>query len=105
MTDPTDAELIHRIRESGDTSAFGQLVKRYQGHVYGLAYSLLRDWAEAQDLTQETFVRAYVNLGALRERDCFPTWLRRVAFGTCMDWLKGYRPELYRSMGESPELE
>ena len=64
MTDLTDAELIRSIRENGDTSAFGQLVKRYQGHVYGLAYSLLRDWAEAQDLTQETFVRAYVNLGA-----------------------------------------
>jgi RNA polymerase sigma-70 factor (ECF subfamily) len=105
MTDPTDAELIRRIRESGDTAAFGQLVKRYQGHVYGLAYSLLRDWAEAQDLTQETFVRAYVNLGALREPDRFAAWLRRVAFGTCMDWLKAYRPELYRSIGDAPDLD
>ncbi len=105
MSEPTDAELIRRIRESADTSAFGQLVKRYQGHVYGLAYSLLRDWAEAQDLTQETFVRAYVNLGALREPDRFAAWLRRVAFGTCMDWLKAYRPELYRSLGDSPELD
>lgn len=105
MSEPPDAELIQRIRENGDTAAFGYLVERYQGHVYGLAYSLLRDWAEAQDLTQETFVRAYVNLGALREPDRFAAWLRRVAFGTCMDWLKAYRPELYRSMGDSPEIE
>ncbi len=100
MGQPTDAELVQRVLDSGDANAYGELVRRYQGHVYGLAYSMLGDWAEAQDMAQETFVRAYVNLGQLREPAKFPSWLRRVAFGTCMDWLKTFRPELWRSLGE-----
>jgi DNA-directed RNA polymerase specialized sigma24 family protein len=43
----TDAELVQRVLDSGDAESYGELVRRYQGHVYGLAYSLLGDWAEA----------------------------------------------------------
>src|SRR3954471_2713638 len=100
MGQSTDAELVQRVLHSGDADAYGQLVRRDQGHVYGLAYSLLGDWSEAQDMAQETFIRAYTNLGQLREPAKFPSWLRRVAFGTCMDWLKTFRPELWRSLSE-----
>ncbi|HTL28668.1 MAG TPA: sigma-70 family RNA polymerase sigma factor [Tepidisphaeraceae bacterium] len=96
----SDAELVQRVLDSGDAESYGELVRRYQGHVYGLAYSLLGDWAEAQDIAQETFIRAYVNLGQLRDPAKFASWLRRVAFGTCMDWLKTFRPEMWRSLGE-----
>ncbi len=104
MTTKTDTELVKLVLDTGDTAAFGELVKRYQGHVYGLAYSILRDWAEAQDMAQETFIRAYVNLGTLRDHDKFPAWLRRIAFSTCMDWLKTFRPEFYRSLGEPKDV-
>jgi RNA polymerase sigma-70 factor (ECF subfamily) len=100
MGQSTDAELVQRVLDSGDAEAYGELVRRYQGHVYGLAFSLLGDWAEAQDMAQETFIRAYVNLGQLRDPTKFAPWLRRVAFGPCMDWLKTFRPELWRSLGE-----
>lgn len=102
---PSDAQLVRRVRDVGDTAAYGVLVRRYQGHVYGLAYSLLRDWAEAHDMAQEAFVRAYVNLGTLREPEKFAPWLRRVAFSTCMDWLKQFKPELYRSLGEPADVD
>src|SRR3954471_20156772 len=105
MGQSTDAELVQRVLHSGDADAYGQLVRRDQGHVYGLAYSILRDWAEAQDMTQETFIRAYVNLGTLKDRARCPAWLRRVAFSTCMYWLRTFRPELYRSLGEPRDVE
>src|SRR5436853_7607343 len=105
MSEASDAELVRRVLQVGDTGAYGQLVRRYQGHVYGLAYSILRDWSEAQDMTQEAFVRAYVNLGTLKVRGKFAAWLRRIAFSTCMDWLRTFRPEVYRAMGEPGDVD
>ena len=43
ISNKTDAELVEMVRELGDTKAYGELVKRYQGHAYGLAYSILGD--------------------------------------------------------------
>jgi len=66
MVEPTDAELVGRT-QAGDADAYRELVARYQGHVYGLAYSILDNWADAQDMAQEGFIRAYCNLGQLRD--------------------------------------
>jgi len=74
VANPKDAELVLRTR-SGQKDAYGELVSRYQGHVYGLAYSLVNNWAEAQDIAQETFIRAYTNLEQLREPPRFAAWL------------------------------
>jgi len=105
MQERTDAELVQMVRERGDTAAYGQLIQRYQGHAYGLAYSILGDWAEAQDMAQEAFIRAYVNLHALEKPARFPAWLRRIVFSTCMMWLRTFRPELNRSMGQPEDLD
>jgi RNA polymerase sigma-70 factor (ECF subfamily) len=90
---------------AGDQDAYRELVGRYQGHVYGLAYSILGHWAEAQDVAQETFIRAYVNLGQLRDPGRFAAWLRRVAFGVAMNWLKAFRPSLFQQLDGRVELD
>ena len=105
MKDEKDRDLVELTRQRGDTSAYGELVKRYQGHAYGLAYSLLGDWAQAEDMAQEAFIRAYVNLNALEDPAKFAAWLRRIVFGTCMDWLRAFRPQLYRSMGGPDDVD
>jgi len=87
MSRETDAELVGMVRERGDTAAYGKLVTRYQGHAYGLAYSIVGDWTEAQDIAQEAFIKAYVNLHTLDKPERFPAWLRRIVFSACMDWL------------------
>jgi len=99
-----DEELVGRTL-SGDKQAYGELVSRYQGHVYGLAYSLAGDWAQAQDIAQETFIRAYVNLGQLRDAGRFAAWLRRVAFGVAMNWLKAFRPGLFEQLDGRVDLD
>jgi len=104
VPDLDDAELVNRTR-SGDRNAYGELVSRYQGHVYGLAYSLVGNWIEAQDIAQETFIRGYTNLDQLRDPARFAAWLRRVAFGVAMNWLKAFRPKLFEKIDGRVDLD
>src|SRR5437016_261614 len=87
-----DAELV-ALTLGGDPRAFGMLVARYQGSVHGLAYAIVAGWAEAEDLAQTAFLRAYLQLGQLREPERFAPWLRRIVTTTCLDWLAAHRPE------------
>ena len=95
--DSRDAELVQRTR-AGDKEAYGELVASYQGHVYALAYSLVNNWTNAQDIAQEVFIRAYCNIGQLREPSRFAAWLRRVTFSVTMNWLKAFRPKLFERL-------
>jgi RNA polymerase sigma factor (sigma-70 family) len=91
-----DSELVHRAR-FGDHDAFGALVTRHQHSALALARSLVFDDAEAEDLTQEAFLRALRNLDLLADPEKFAPWLHRIVFGTCIDWLRAFRPGLYQS--------
>ena len=99
-----DAELVRRA-VAGDRGAYEELVTRYQGHVYGLAYSLVGDWAEAQDIAQETFIRVYANLEQLRDPARFAPWLRRVTFSVTMNWLRAYRPQAFEQLDGRVDLD
>lgn len=70
---------LARIAQDGDREAFGELVKRFEGAVYGTAMRRLRNHAEAQELTQEVFVKAMRKLDQLHEPEAFPGWLRAIA--------------------------
>jgi RNA polymerase sigma-70 factor (ECF subfamily) len=74
-----DADLpLVRAASAGDTEAFGELVRRYQAQVVNLARALAMR-ADAEDLAQETFIRAYRGIGRFRGESSFKTWLYRVA--------------------------
>jgi RNA polymerase sigma factor (sigma-70 family) len=95
-SDPiSDASLVARARE-GESAAFEELVRRHQGATRALGYALVGDWAEAEDLSQEAFLRAFRNLDLLADPEKFAPWLRRVTFGVCIDWVRTFRPQLYR---------
>jgi RNA polymerase sigma-70 factor (ECF subfamily) len=77
----TDADLIARVLVNGDQHAFGELVKRHQSSVRGLLRQLTRtDVALADDLAQETFIRAYKHIASFRGDAKFSTWLYRIAY-------------------------
>jgi RNA polymerase sigma factor (sigma-70 family) len=80
----------HLINEclNGDPSAFGMLVERYKEGVYALAYSKLHNFHDAEDVTQEAFIKAYQNLRELRKRDEFHAWIYAIANNLCKDWIK-----------------
>ena len=60
---------------NGDSAAFGLLVDKYRESIYGLAYSKLGDFHDAEDVTQEVFIRAYQKLRTLKRYDSFLAWL------------------------------
>ncbi|HEX2101414.1 MAG TPA: sigma-70 family RNA polymerase sigma factor, partial [Candidatus Synoicihabitans sp.] len=104
MNSKTDAELVHLAR-GGDRDAYGELIRRYQRSICGLACLLVGDRYEAEDLAQEAFLRAWLNLDLLSDPRKFAPWLRRVVFGVSIDWLRVFRPDLYRSADAKADLE
>lgn len=103
MDPNSDAELVNAAR-AGNRQAFGDLVGRYQRQIYGLACILLGDRSEAEDITQETFLRAWLNFDLLSDPRKFGPWVRRIVFGVSIDWLRAFRPDLYRLADHATEL-
>lgn len=73
--------------QRGDVEAFNQLVRMYEGRVYNLCYRMLGDADAAADVTQDTFISAYRNLGKFRG-GVFRSWLLRIATNACYDALR-----------------
>jgi RNA polymerase sigma-70 factor (ECF subfamily) len=77
----SDLELVRRVQR-GERGAFDLLVLRYQHKVVKLVARMLRDPAEAEDVAQEAFVKAYRAIGSFRGDSAFYTWLYRIAVNT-----------------------
>ena len=88
--DGDEAELIERAKK-GDTRAFGILVERYQRRVVGVAMAVVHDQEDALELAQETFVRAFENIGKFESRSSFSTWLYRIAANIAIDFRRRER--------------
>jgi RNA polymerase sigma-70 factor (ECF subfamily) len=87
MAIPTDRDLAQRAR-SGDAGAYGELVRRHQPRIFRLALHMLRDRAAAEDVTQETFVRAWRALEGFDGRSEFYTWIYRIAVNVSLNALR-----------------
>jgi RNA polymerase sigma-70 factor (ECF subfamily) len=74
--------------KAGNTSAFSTLVEHHTATIYALAEKLLGDADEAEDATQETFIRAYNRLETFRGHSTFATWLYRIGINICRDHLR-----------------
>lgn len=79
----TDTEIVQRV-VAGDTGVFGVLVGRYSAPVFGLALRIVRDPTLAEEVTQETFIRAYEHLGGFRGACAPATWLYRIAYNRAL---------------------
>ena len=85
-----DAELIQRVL-AGDDTAFSVLVKKYQKPVHALAWRKVGDFHIAEEITQDTFLKAYQKLAMLKEPQRFLSWLYVIATNHCKAWLRKKR--------------
>jgi RNA polymerase sigma-70 factor, ECF subfamily len=91
-SEPDDCRVQQCL--AGDLQAFDDLVLAYRARIYALARLTLGNTEDAQDVTQETFVRAYQALPHYRSRGQFRTWLYTIAANLCKNRLKSRRPVL-----------
>lgn len=103
LPERTDRELIAAARE-GDAQAFGLLVRRHQRRVYRLAVHLLKSGAEAEDVTQDTFVRAYGALDRFDGRSEPFTWIYRICVNLSLNMLRS-RKTRRASSPDDPRIE
>jgi RNA polymerase sigma factor (sigma-70 family) len=97
-----DVQLIHAVL-SGDDSAFGILVEKYQKSVHALAWRKIGDFHYAEEITQDTFLRAYQKLSTLRNPSQFLRWLYVIANRLCLNWLRKQKPaKQMQSLEDTP---
>lgn len=88
-----DQALVLRV-QGGDKKAFDLLVLRYQHRIVSVISRYVHDWSDAQDVAQDTFIRAYRAMANFRGDSQFYTWLYKIAINTAKNWLvaQGRRP-------------
>ncbi len=90
--------LVKRIIKDvkqGDQHAFAELVELYKDKVYQISYRMIGNVHEAQDLGQETFLRAYINIESYDPKRKFSTWLFRIVTNLSIDRLRKKKPDFY----------
>lgn len=97
VTTVNDLELVERAR-AGDTDAFYALVRQYQRTVYWAAFGLLGNSADAEEISQETFLKCFQHLDQFRGDSRFSTWLTQIALNEARQRLRKQRPALYDSL-------
>jgi len=85
-----DQRLIAECLQ-GRTSAFGELVHRYQDRLFNTVYRLLGNAEDAQDVVQDAFIHAYQSLNSFKGDSLFFTWLYRIAVNTAISWKRKQR--------------
>lgn len=85
----TDRELIRETLENADQRAFGKLYDRYSHRVYNKCISFTNSKSEAEDLTHDIFLKAFLKLSTFSQKSSFYTWLYSITYHTCIDYTRG----------------
>ncbi len=89
MINPTDISLVAQVAVLGNKRAFDELVRRYQSPVRRFfLHQTLGDEQLSDDLAQDTFIKAYTNIGKFRGLASFQTWLMRIAYNVFYDYAR-----------------
>ncbi|MCX6702555.1 MAG: RNA polymerase sigma factor [Candidatus Wolfebacteria bacterium] len=108
--DLDDEKEVIAAAKKGDLRAFEQLLFLYEKRIYAHIYGFVNQKYDAEDLTQETFVKLYKNIGNIDTEKSFKGWLYKIATNTVYDWLRRKKSapmilELNEEIAELEELE
>lgn len=92
-----DAIVNKRIKQvlNGNQDAYAEIVDLYQSRLYHVCYRMLGNKHEAEDITQEAFLRAYINLHTFDQKRKFSTWIFRIATNLCIDRIRKKKPDYH----------
>ena len=99
ITETDDMALVSRTRR-GDTAAYDELVRRYQERVYATLYHMTANHEDANDLTQESFIKAFQALKTFKGDSSFYTWLYRIAVNKAINFIKQRRNRASMSLND-----
>ncbi len=104
-TDPSvsDGAIVARIR-GGDSDAYRLLVERHGRSVFRLAYRMTGNEQDAEDVVQETFLRAYKQLARFEDRASFGTWVYRIAANYSLDLIRSRKPQKARQTNDAEDI-
>ena len=94
-----ESELVRRARK-GDLQAYDDLVKRYQERIYATIYHMTSNHEDANDLAQESFIKAYQALKSFKGGSTFYTWLYRIAVNKTINFLKQRKNRTHMSLND-----
>lgn len=83
--DLSDEAIVEEFRQTGDSIKFKSLVRRYQNRIYNAAFRILGNQDEAEEVTQDTFLKVYQGLTGFRKEASFASWIFRIAHNLCVD--------------------
>jgi RNA polymerase sigma-70 factor (ECF subfamily) len=95
-----DDRVLVRQAQGGDYSAFDTLVQKYQERIYATIYHMTSNHEDANDLTQETFIKAYKALTSFKGDSSFFTWVYRIAVNKTINFLKGRKNKIHLSLND-----
>ena len=96
---PEEAALVARARR-GDLGAYDDLIKRYQERIYATIYHMTSNHEDANDLAQESFIKAYQALKSFKGGSSFYTWLYRIAVNKTINFLKQRKNRQHLSLND-----
>lgn len=100
----TDEEIVRRVR-AGEKPLFELLMRRHNSRIYRTVFAILRDETDAEDVMQQAYVSAYLNLGQFAEQARFGTWLLRIAINEALKRRRQAGRQELRLVEEPDELE
>jgi len=89
-----DVDLVRRAVQ-GEKKAYDELIRLYKDAVFNIVFRMVRNKQEAEDLTQETFIKAFQSLGSFNEAYAFSTWLFKIATNNCIDFFRKRKLKTY----------
>lgn len=90
----TDEELVELVRTK-NSEVYSELVERYQNKLFRYVRYLIKDRHKAEDVVQDSFIKAYVNLRGFNTKKKFSSWIYRIAHNEAINTVKKYKKEVY----------
>src|ERR1035438_8326264 len=98
-TPPVEMDLVWQAQR-GDLAAYDELVKRYQERIYATVYHMTSNHEDANDLAQDSFIKAFQALKSFKGGSSFYTWLYRIAVNKTINFLKQCKNRVHMSLND-----